>query len=60
MSATDKAKYTFDDLTGKAEEQFGEVTDDREKQNEGKADRKRREFGPIYGDPDQLGFVDLE
>jgi uncharacterized protein YjbJ (UPF0337 family) len=39
MSATDKAKNKLDDLTGQAKEKFGEVTDDREKQNEGKADQ---------------------
>ncbi|MQY30840.1 CsbD family protein [Nocardia aurantia] len=39
MSATDKAKNKADELAGKAKEKTGQVTGDREQENEGKADQ---------------------
>jgi uncharacterized protein YjbJ (UPF0337 family) len=41
MSASKKAKNTFDRLTGQAKEKVGEVTGDNRLRNEGKADQVR-------------------
>ena len=40
MSAADKIKNAAQDLTGKAKEAAGKVTDNEELQAEGKADQK--------------------
>jgi uncharacterized protein YjbJ (UPF0337 family) len=39
MSASKKAKNTFDRLAGQAKEKVGEVTGDNRLRNEGKADQ---------------------
>jgi len=41
MSAADKTKNTAQDLTGKAKEAAGKVTDNEELQAEGEADQNR-------------------
>ncbi|WP_069165230.1 CsbD family protein [Nocardia altamirensis] len=39
MSTADKAKNKAEDLAGRAKEKFGQATDDRDMENEGKADQ---------------------
>ncbi|MGW7081456.1 CsbD family protein [Streptomyces sp. NPDC054871] len=39
MGAADKAKNKADELAGQAKEKFGQATDDRDLENEGKADQ---------------------
>ncbi|WP_029895582.1 CsbD family protein [Nocardia brasiliensis] len=39
MSTADKAKNKAEDLAGKAKEKFGQATDDRDLENEGKGDQ---------------------
>jgi uncharacterized protein YjbJ (UPF0337 family) len=39
MSTADKAHNKAEDLAGKAKEKFGEATDDRDLENEGKGDQ---------------------
>ncbi|AFU00021.1 CsbD family protein [Nocardia brasiliensis] len=39
MSTADKAKNKAEDLAGQAKEKFGQATDDRELENEGKGDQ---------------------
>ena len=41
MSATDKIKNAIQDLTGKAKEATGKVTDNNDLQAEGKADQTK-------------------
>ncbi len=41
MSAADKIKNAAQDLTGKAKEAAGKVTDNEELQDQGKADQNR-------------------
>ncbi|WP_433192286.1 CsbD family protein [Nocardia sp. CA-107356] len=41
MGTVDKAKNKAEELAGKAKEKFGEATDDKDKQNEGKADQTK-------------------
>lgn len=44
MSATDKFKNKIDDLAGKAKEAIGNVTDDDDTKNEGKADQVKSDL----------------
>ncbi|MDT4925004.1 MAG: hypothetical protein QOG01_2717 [Pseudonocardiales bacterium] len=44
MSATDKAKNTVQDVGGKAKEAVGNVTGDKSKRNEGKADQSKADL----------------
>ncbi|ASF09088.1 MULTISPECIES: CsbD family protein [Nocardia] len=39
MSTADKAKNKAEDLAGQAKEKFGQATDDRDLENEGKGDQ---------------------
>lgn len=39
MSATDKFNNKAEDLAGQAKEKLGQVTGDKDKENEGKADQ---------------------
>lgn len=39
MSATDKAQNKADELAGKAKEKFGQVTGDKDTENEGKGEQ---------------------
>ncbi len=39
MSGIDKANNKLDDIAGKAKEKLGQVTGDRDTENEGKADQ---------------------
>ncbi|MBJ8345791.1 CsbD family protein [Antrihabitans sp. YC2-6] len=41
MSGTDKAKNKADDLLGQAKEKLGQVTGDRQQENEGKTDQTK-------------------
>jgi uncharacterized protein YjbJ (UPF0337 family) len=41
MSATDKTKNAAEDLTGKAKDAAGKVTDNEELQHQGKADQTK-------------------
>ncbi|BBY96540.1 CsbD family protein [Mycolicibacterium fallax] len=44
MSATDKIKNAIDDAAGKAKEAAGNLTDDDQKKNEGKADQAKADL----------------
>jgi uncharacterized protein YjbJ (UPF0337 family) len=44
MSATDKAKNTVQDVTGKGKETVGRVTGDRSTENEGRADQAKSDM----------------
>ncbi|MFF0613335.1 CsbD family protein [Nocardia tengchongensis] len=44
MSTTDKAKNKADKLVGKAKEKVGHATDDRRRENEGKADQLKSDL----------------
>ncbi|MFD0360725.1 CsbD family protein [Nocardia sp. GCM10030253] len=44
MSGVDKAKNKAEKLAGKAKEKFGEATDDKNKQHEGKADQAKSDL----------------
>ncbi|WP_327099578.1 CsbD family protein [Nocardia vinacea] len=41
MGAVDKARNKAEELSGKAKEKFGEATDDKDMQQEGKADQTK-------------------
>ncbi|HEX3335296.1 MAG TPA: CsbD family protein [Jatrophihabitans sp.] len=44
MSTTDKAKNKIQDVEGKAKEAVGNVTGDKSRQNEGKADQSKADL----------------